>query len=132
MDMNLEILRVARGLASHAADRQSVIAENIANADTPDYKAKDLTSFSDAYVQDGPQRLQLKATRPGHLQPEYTPHNARVEVETAFGAESPNGNTVSLEDQMMRSVEVRHQHELALGVYRKSLDILRTSLGRSR
>ncbi|MHA3914349.1 FlgB family protein [Halovulum sp. GXIMD14793] len=132
MDMNLEILRVARGLASHAADRQGLIAENIANADTPGYKARDLASFSEAYQGDGPGRLQLKATRLGHLQPDYTPHNAAVEVDSVFGAESPNGNTVSLEDQMMRSVAVRHQHELALGVYRKSLDILRISLGPGR
>lgn len=129
MDMNLDILRVARGLASHATDRQNVISQNIANADTPGYKAKDLTAFSQSFANTGPDRFVMRATRAGHMQPEFTPHNAGVEVQTAFGAESPNGNTVSLEDQMMRSVEVRHHHELAMGVYKKSLDILRMSIG---
>lgn len=129
MDMNLDILRVARGLASHATERQTIVSRNIANADTPGYKAKDLTPFAQTYTNTGPDRFVMKATRAGHLQPEYRPHQSSVEIDSAFGAESPNGNTVSLEDQMMRSVEIRHHHELALGVYKKSLDILRTSIG---
>ena len=44
------------------------------------------------------------------------------------GAETPNGNSVSLEDQMMRAAEVRQEHEMALGVYSKALDILRTTV----
>ena len=43
----------------------------------------------------------------------------------------PNGNTVSLEDQMMRSADARQSHDLALGVYRKTMDIMRNSLGRN-
>ena len=44
----------------------------------------------------------------------------------------PVGNTVSLETEMMKAVEVRHDHEMALSVYQTSLGILRTSLGRGR
>ena len=50
--------------------------------------------------------------------------------QTALGAETPNGNTVSLEDQMLRAAEVRQQHELATGVYAKSLEILRAAVTR--
>ena len=129
MDLNLDILRVARGLAFHAADRQSVIAENIAHADTPGYEARDLVDFSESYRSGDLGPMAMKATRAGHIQPEQPLHNAEVVQRTAFGAESPNGNNVSLEDQMMRGAEVRQQHDLALGVYRKTLDILRSSLG---
>ena len=45
-------------------------------------------------------------------------------------SQSPNGNTVSLEDEMVKAADVRHQHELALAVYSSALNILRTSLGR--
>ena len=129
MDLKLEILRAARSLAAHAAERQGVIAENIAHADTPGYRARDLASFSETYRSETMQPFAMKATRTGHFQSEPTRHNAEIIQTTAFGAESPNGNTVSLEDQMMRSVEVRHSHELAMSVYRKSLDIMRTSIG---
>ena len=48
----------------------------------------------------------------------------------ALGAETPNGNSVSLEDQMMRAAEVRQEHNLAVGVYGKALEILRTAVAR--
>jgi len=43
---------------------------------------------------------------------------------------SPDGNTVSLANEMVRSVEVRQQHDMALTVYRNTSDIIRASLGR--
>ena len=131
MDLNLDILRMARALASHSGERQTVIAENVANADTPGYKARDLTSFSEAYSDLTPADFIMKATRERHLgAPEGELRHRAFETELN-GAESPNGNTVSLEDQMLRGVEVRQAHDLALGVYSKSLDILRLGLRRS-
>lgn len=130
MDLNLDILTTARALAAHAADRQNVIAANIANADTPGYRARDMTPFSDSFDSAAARPFDMRATRPGHIRDEPRAHSAEIKTTTAFGAAAPNGNTVSLEDQMMRSAEVRHSHDLALGVYRKSLDILRISLGR--
>ncbi|WP_424933865.1 FlgB family protein [Amaricoccus macauensis] len=129
MDMNLNVLRLASGLATHSAARQQVIAENIAHADTPGYRARDIASFEETLNNSVP-HFEAKTTRPGHIafgadNPNYRPFEL-----TAFGAESPNGNTVSLEDQMMRSTDVREHHKLALGVYQKSMEIMRTSLGR--
>jgi len=126
MDHNLTLLRLASALAAHATARQSVITENVAQADTPGYRARDLADFSQT-LEEGPAFAQ-RATRPGHID---FAGDARLEARelAAFGAETPNGNSVSLEDQMMRAAETRQSHELALGVYRKSMDILRTSLG---
>ena len=129
MDEKLSILTLARGLAGHAAARQSVLAENIANADTPGYRARDIAPFSEV-LESGTTPFQPHATRPGHLGPIGGATRYETREDTAFAAESPNGNTVSLEDQMLRGVEVQHAHDLALGVYRKSLDILRLGMGR--
>ena len=131
MDLSLNILQLASSLASHSAARQQVIAENIAHADTPGYRARDIKSFAETLEETVP-HFEARMTRPGHIpfgteNPAYAPFEV-----TAFGAESPNGNSVSLEDQMMRATDVRQHHDLALGVYRKSLDILRASLGRNR
>ena len=41
----LELTRMAQALAAHAGARMAVIAQNVANADTPGYKAKDLPDF---------------------------------------------------------------------------------------
>ena len=131
MTMDIGLLKLAGALASHSARRQGIIAENIANADTPGYRARDLQSFAEVAAKTTQNNAKvMKATRPEHFG--FTDADARFAVqETAvFGAESPNGNSVSLDDQMMRSAALKVDHDLALGVYSKSLQILRMSLGR--
>ncbi|MBV1866501.1 MAG: FlgB family protein [Marinosulfonomonas sp.] len=125
----IEIFRLANGLAVHSANRQSVIAQNIANSDTPGYRAKDTQPFSDTYVNSNEGSLRI--TRSKHLKPNSA-GNTGTNLLDAGGESSPNGNTVSLELEMVKATEVRRQHDLALSVYSSSLNILRTSLGRGR
>lgn len=121
-----EILKLASSLAAHAAERQALVAENVANADTPGYVAKDVGDFASVYRFNGD--LGMNQTRPGHIGRTNSLSAAR---ESAAGAEtSPNGNSVSLEIEMVKSAEVQREHNLAIAVYGKSLDILRASLGR--
>ena len=119
---------IAQALAAHAAARQAAIVENVANADTPGYRARDLADFADTYR--AADQGALRQTRAGPSR-----RGGRVDRSGTGRArrdrtQSPNGNTVSLEDQMVRAAEVRQrEHDLALAVYRKSLDILRTASG---
>ena len=124
----LEIFQMAGAMARHASARQNVIAQNIAQADTPGYKARDLTSFVDTYQQqDG--GMHLRATRSGHFMgDEARPLAAHVVA--GEGSESPNGNNVSLETEMVKAASVRKQHDRALAIYQSSLGIIRSSLGR--
>ncbi|MGO4851657.1 FlgB family protein [Phaeovulum sp. W22_SRMD_FR3] len=124
----LEILQMAQAMASHAGLRQNAVSQNIANADTPGYKARDVASFADTYQStDG--STALRTTRSGHIGGSNV-YNASVTVDSSPGTTSPNGNSVSLEDQMVKGVEVRREHDLALAVYKTSMTILRTSLGK--
>jgi flagellar basal-body rod protein FlgB len=43
---------------------------------------------------------------------------------------SPNGNSVSLEQEMLNSVEIQREHNRALAIYKHSLDVLRVTIGR--
>lgn len=123
-----QILQMAFGLASHAAARQSAVAGNIAQADTPGYRALDIQSFADSY-QSGQNNIHMRATRPQHFDGALS-HSATPRFFRTDDPVSPNGNSVSLETEMVKASELRHQHELALSVYSTSLNILRTSLGR--
>ena len=67
-------------------------------------------------------------TRPGHVAFGADPRGFEPREAAALGAETPNGNSVSLEDQMLRAAAVRQEHDMALGVYSKALDILRTAV----
>ncbi len=122
---DLAILKMAEGLARHASGRHALVAQNIANADTPGYRARDLPPF-EAAMRD---EYSARATRPTHLTGDarqvYAPR-----LDTAFGAESPNGNDVSLPEQLARASEAMGAQDRALTIYGKTLDILRLSLGR--
>lgn len=125
MFQNLEIFRMAQAMALHASARQSAVAANVANSDTPGYRSRDAAPFSESYraAADG-----MRATRAGHLGAagglRATP------LLDAGGEAAPNGNTVSLETEMVRAAEIRGQHDRALAIYTSSLTILRTALGR--
>ena len=126
--MNLSILNLASALAAHASARQDVIAENVAHADTPGYRARDIADFG-SVLENGPAFVP-RMTRPGHMDFGANPLGFEPRTVAAFGAETPNGNSVSLEDQMMRAAEVRQEQDLALGVYSKALEVLRTAVGK--
>lgn len=124
----LEIVRMAQAMAAHAGARQAAISRNIANADTPGYRAQDLQPFGSLYEGGS---MAMRATRLGHLgQGKAATFEAGEAV--LSGTASPNGNSVSLEAEMVKAVEVRQQHEMALAIYRNASSILRSSLGRGR
>lgn len=123
---NIEVMRMAHAMAAHAGQRQALTAQNIAQADTPGYRTQDLSPFVQTYKSAEP----LTATRAGHLGAEARTRWA-VQSDPQARA-SPNGNDVSLEREMLRNVEIRQQHDTALAIYRSTMNVLRTSLGRGR
>jgi flagellar basal-body rod protein FlgB len=127
---DLTLFRIASGLADHASTRQMAVTQNIANADTPGYRARDVEPFSTAFHAEGPGGL--RATRSGHFTEPLDPAAQVLNTVSQPGDGSPNGNGVSLETEMMKATEVRQSHQLALSVYRSGLDLLRTGLGRAR
>lgn len=114
---SLDILRMAQSFAAHAATRQQAIAENVANSDTPGYRSRDVVPFTEYW----------RATN-GSLGSEAS--QALIRPEDNPATSSPNGNTVSLENEMMRAVSAKQQHEMALGIYSMTRDVLRASIGR--
>ena len=123
-----EVMEIAAARAAHAALRQSAIAGNVANADTPGYRAMDVAAFESVWRNTSAEGL--RHTRRGHLGGADAPVLGQVTTRSQPGSLSPNGNDVSLEIEMVAAATVKKDHDLALAVYRTSLDILRASLGR--
>ena len=124
MFQNLDIFRTAMAMARHAGVKQAFSAQNIANADTPGYRARDLPEFRDTLRNS---LVNQRATRENHLNGSA---NRALEFTERRNAMDPNGNTVSLEQEMVSAVGAKRQHDRALAIYRNNLSILRTSLGR--
>lgn len=114
---SLDILRMAQSYAAHAATRQQAIAENVANANTPGYRSRDAVPFTEYW---------RATSTPGAADVSHD----LIRVEAHPATTSPDGNTVSLENEMMRAVSARQQHEMALGIYSMTRDVLRASIGR--
>ncbi len=128
MFYDLNVFKTAYAMATHAGQRQAVIARNMANADTPGYQPRDLEAFQTAFERTG-QRAEMTATRAGHLNGVSVAKPWAEYEATPSG--DPNGNGVSVEEEMLKAVEVKRQHDRALAIYKSSIGILRTSLGRA-
>lgn len=124
----LALLKTAGRLAEHAMDRQTVTARNVANSDTPGYRARDLPSFASVLRSDS--EFALSQTRSSHL----PAHENRAQT-PAFIVDAPadpNGNTVTLESELVRATRAKREHDLALTIYQSTMNIVRSSLGRGR
>ncbi len=127
---SLEILQSAQAMARHAAGQQSVVAKNIANADTPNFKAMMLPERPGSEGAPFPQ-MTSRATRAGHFSMGADLTSLKP-VEDPDAQMSPNGNSVSVEMEILKSIEAERAHSRAMTVYQSALTILRTSIGRGR
>ncbi|MEZ5970096.1 MAG: flagellar biosynthesis protein FlgB [Hyphomonas sp.] len=119
MISELPLFQLFGAMARYAAESQQVSATNIAHANEPGYKAQQLESFEDFLTRaaHGSQTEGLDGT---------------FKVLDAKTPASPNGNTVSLEQELYKSADAMGQHNLAITVYEKSMDLMRTAIGKSK
>jgi flagellar basal-body rod protein FlgB len=108
--------------------RQSLLAENVANADTPGYHGHDLKAFDVAEA--GNSSVTLRSTTAGHLSLASQYGGFAVEPSPAFEV-TPDGNDVGLEEQMMKVTENQMDYQTVTTLYTRSLKLIRTALGRS-
>jgi len=103
--------------------RQAVLAQNIANADTAGFHARDLAPFASLLAAPG---VSLAATAPGHFAGTGSSAAAPVAVP---GERSPDGNTVALDKELAKVADTDMAHEFAVGVTKSYLGMFRTSIG---
>jgi flagellar basal-body rod protein FlgB len=132
---DIPLLAMLKSRLGYLSDRQRVIAENVANADTPGYTARDLKAFSfQAQMQaatspgaSAPAGV-MAVTQPGHMQAP----NARAGVvkskKTPDSEETIDGNGVVLEDQMIKLTDTRMDYDAAIGFYQQSLSMLKMAV----
>lgn len=135
VDMDLSkfpVFRMMSGKMRWLASRQGVLSQNVANADTPKYLAKDLKEV-DFSKSDGASafRVELARTDPAHY--------GRLGGKSEFGSEKqrdpyetlPTGNAVVLEEQLMKVAQTKHDYELMTRLYRKHMQMFQIALGRN-
>lgn len=119
-------------------DRQKLLAENVANADTPGYRARDLaapnfasmargtaSATGAASIGAGPMRTDAR-----HIQTAGS-QQTRFDVRRNTGlVATPDGNRVNLEDEMLKVAQNQLDYQAVAGLYQRSLGLIRTAIGK--
>jgi flagellar basal-body rod protein FlgB len=126
---DIPILSMLRTKLQWHQERQRLLAENVANADTPDFKPSDLAAPKFGVEASAVAPVALVRTSPAHL--------ASADVAAAFEPQHggsfdvvPTGNAVSLEDEMMKVAANQMDFQAATALYTRGLGLIKTAIGR--
>ena len=129
---DLPVIGMLRTRMQWAQARQGLIAENVANADMPGFKPRDLVEprFNRATGTVASASTTLALTSPAHIAP--AGQGVGTDPKRAKGFEiRPSGNGVNLEDEMMKAGENQSDYQLAASLYQHSLTTLKIAVGKS-
>ena len=122
----VNLLDLAQQRMAWADERQAVLAQNIANANTPGYKPHDVRPFADALARAGV--VAPVRTDPSHLAGTL-PASAPGEVIDRTHLTSPDGNAVALDEELVKVADTETTHQLVTSIFKTYLGMLRTAAG---
>ncbi|MEH3147599.1 MAG: flagellar basal body rod protein FlgB [Methylobacterium frigidaeris] len=130
---DLPVVAMLRNRMQWSQTRQKVLAENVANADTPGFRARDLKAPrftpTGALAASGLPGIGVARTSSLHLVG-AAPRGADEEREKTRFEVMPSGNAVNLEEEMLKVGDNQADYQLAASLYQKSLQMLRTAVGK--
>jgi flagellar basal-body rod protein FlgB len=115
-------------------ERQKIVAQNVANVSTPGFVPSDIDQEAFAatlqrmagHGAGGPGRTAMVATQAGHMSAPHGPAmRGMTPVKSPDSETTLDGNAVVVEEQMMKIAETRMDFETMVGLYQKSLGLLR-------
>lgn len=131
---DIPLFAMLKGRMGYLTARQRVIAENVANAGTPGFTPRDIAapSFEQAMraARSGPAGHAgvggLARTNPGHIAGSGGgPASPYTPVRSPDSETRQDGNSVVLEEEMLKMAESRMNYDAAISFYQKSLNLLR-------
>jgi flagellar basal-body rod protein FlgB len=127
---NIPLLAVLQKRMAWLGQRQSILSQNIANGDTPGYSPSELKPMNFAKsLRDSVAAPALTITDSRHIA--LKPKGGDFKDYLVRDKEAdPTGNTVSLEQEMIKIADTRAQYQAAINLYSKSLSMMRTAVGK--
>jgi flagellar basal-body rod protein FlgB len=130
---DIPLLTALKGRLQYLNKRQNVISENVANADVAGFTPKDIKAPTFAQLVghgQGPGVVTLSTTDAGHI---GTPGASSSDTLAMKAVDTPDsetrmdGNSVVLEEEMLKMAESRMDYDAAIGLYQHSLNMLKTA-----
>ena len=129
---DIPILSMLRTRMQWHQERQRVLAENVANADTPDYHAHDLAPLNFEDTLQSSSSLTLARTSPAHLGSGSNGTGSPFTEDNDLHYEiRPRGTAVSHEDEMMKLAGNQMDYDAVTSIYTHSLNLIKTAVGRA-
>lgn len=136
---NLSLFKALGAKMDFLNQRQRVIAQNVANSDTPGYRPKDLVPVDFGSVlkdvtdrNSGVSPVRLAATDPGHMGRGADVDEARSKEQREPYEVAPAGNAVIMEEQLINAGQTVGDYNLMTNLYQKHVGMLRTAIGGSQ
>ncbi len=127
---DIPILSMLRQRMEWHQQRQQVLAQNVANADTSNYQAKDLAPL-DFEQQLSATSVALATTEPGHISGGGS-SGSQFDADTSGRYQvRPRGNSVTHEDEMMKVASNQMDFEAVASLYTRSLALIKLAVGKS-
>lgn len=129
---NLGLFQALGAKMDYLNQRQGVISQNIANADTPGYVPRDLkpVDFSTVLkdVTKGRENIQLGTTDDMHMPPPSQVNIADPKKQKETYEVAPAGNAVIVEEQLINSGKTAMDYNLMTNLYQKNIGMLKTAV----
>lgn len=124
----LTVMDMATQQMDLLAKRTELVAQNIANVDTPGYTPKDVRDldFKGMVAEANQPTVLAVATNPRHIVPQDQP--PQVVTESRVYESSPDGNAVVMEDQMNKLGTAKSSYEAAASLYQKQVALLKLAI----
>lgn len=134
---NLPLMRAMAAKMMYLEKRQGVIADNIANADTPGVQSKDLTKvdfgsvLKDLTHSKGIPPVKLETTNPGHMPNPNDLASSKDRKDKLTYEVAPDKNGVIIEEQMVKANETQMDYGLMTSLMTKTSNMYKIALGRN-
>ena len=126
---DIPLLSLLRERMTWLNKRQDVLSQNVANADTPGYVARDLKPEDfDAMLRSGGTGARLVTTNVRHIAVTASPSPIEEET-TPSQPYAHNGTGVSLEEEMIKVADTQAQYAAAANLYSKAVRMMKTAIG---
>jgi flagellar basal-body rod protein FlgB len=110
-------------------ERQRVLADNVANSDTPDFRPRDLVEPKFDLELSAAPAIGLARTDPGHQASPDADETSFARTTSGFQIR-PAGNAVSLEDEMMKIADNQMDFQTVSALYSKGLGLIKLAVGK--
>ena len=124
--MPVDLFQLMQERLDWTQQRQTALAENIANSDTPGYRPRDLAPFQSQLAR---QQIALAATDARHIAP-ASADPLHLSVRRAASERALDGNGVSLETELTKVADTESAQQVTAQLYTSYMGMFRTAIGK--